>query len=75
MPSSKNTTNNTGAKATTSSSSSSGSKGRGSQGGTGVSKDFAESYGLKYHDAGDYQEAKNIQQALRDADKKYGRGK
>ena len=40
-----------------------------------MSKDFAESYGLKYHDAGDYQEAKNIQQALRDADKKYGRGK
>ena len=46
--------------------------GPGSQGGTGVSKNFTESYGLKFHEPGDYQEAQNIQQAFRDADAKYG---
>ena len=49
------------------------SKGQGSQGGTGVSKNFTESYGLKYNDPNDYQEAKAIQQAFRDADAKQGR--
>ena len=49
------------------------STGQGSQGGSGVSPRFAQSYGLKFHDPNDYQEAKNIQQAFRDADKQGGR--
>ena len=44
--------------------------GAGSQGGTGVSQNFAQSYGLKYHDEKDYAEAKAIQQAFREQDAK-----
>lgn len=47
--------------------------GQGSQGGSGVTPNFAQSYGLKYHDPADYQEAKDIQQAFRDADAESGR--
>ena len=45
-------------------------KGAGSQGGTGVSPNFAQSYGLKFHDQKDYAEAQAIQQAFRDQDAK-----
>ncbi len=55
------------------SSSGQGTKGPGSQGGTGVTKNFAESYGLKVHDQKDYEEAKAIQQAFRDQDAKQGK--
>ena len=48
-------------------------KGPGSQGGSGVSPDFARSYGLKYQDPEDYAEAKAIQQAFRDQDAKEGK--
>ena len=47
-------------------------KGAGSQGGTGVSPNFAHSYGLKFEDPKDYAEAKAIQQAFREQDAKGG---
>ncbi|KAL9102540.1 MAG: hypothetical protein Q9163_002319 [Psora crenata] len=65
-------TNSSGSKSTSSASGGSG-KGQGSQGGTAVSKNFAASYGLKWYDKDDYDEAKAIQQAFRDEDAKQGK--
>jgi len=76
MPSSSkqstNISNTSGSKSTASSNQSS-KGGVGSQGGSGVSTNFAASYGLKFHDQADYAEAKAIQQAFRDQDAKQGK--
>lgn len=71
MPSSSKEPSSSSSKSTSSSTSQS-DKGAGSQGGTGVSQNFAQSYGLKFHDSKDYAEAKAIQQAFRDQDAKQG---
>lgn len=71
MPSADKSTSQNASKA--SSSQRQNTKGPGSQRGTGVSKNFAESYGLKFHDPKDYEEAKAIQQAFRDQDAKQGK--
>ena len=57
-------------KSTAATSQSANQGGAGSQGGTGVSQDFAQSYGLKYQDGKDYAEAEAIQRAFRDQDAK-----
>ena len=57
-------------KSTSATSQSANQGGAGSQGGTGVSQDFAQSYGLKYQDEKDYAEAEAIQRAFRDQDAK-----
>lgn len=78
MPSAKDanaTTTGNGANSSSSSSSNkndNAAKGAGSQGGTGVGKNFAESYGLKMYEPGEYEEAQAIQQAFRDQDAKQG---
>ncbi|KAL9067492.1 MAG: hypothetical protein Q9161_006842 [Pseudevernia consocians] len=81
MPSSSKQTNSSSSNSTSSTNTSSSkstsstnqsNKGAGSQGGTGVSPNFAQSYGLKFHDPKDYAEAKAIQQAFRDQDAKQG---
>ena len=71
MPSSSKQPSSSNTKSTQSSNSQP-TKGPGSQGGTAVSPNFAQSYGLKYHDTKDYAEAKAIQQAFRDQDAKQG---
>lgn len=80
MPSAKDSTSKTGSNNGSKSSSSNNNKsnnaakgGPGSQGGTGVSKNFTESYGLKMHEPKEYEEAQAIQQAFRDEDKKQGK--
>lgn len=70
MPSSSKQPNGSSSKSSSSANQS--NKGAGSQGGTGVSPNFAQSYGLKFHDPKDYAEAKAIQQAFRDQDAKQG---
>lgn len=72
MPTSSKKPSNPSSKST--SSTSQADQGPGSQGGTGVSPEFAHSYGLKYHDPNDYAEAKAIQQAFRDQDAKQKHG-
>jgi len=70
MPSASKQSGSSSSKANDNTSAGQSSKGAGSQGGTGVSKEFTESYGLKFHDKDDYAEAKAIQQAFRDQDAK-----
>ncbi|KAF6235309.1 hypothetical protein HO173_006505 [Letharia columbiana] len=70
MPSSSKQPSSSTSKSTSASGQS--GKGAGSQGGTGVSPNFAQSYGLKFHDPKDYAEAQAIQQAFRDQDAKQG---
>ena len=73
MPSQNPSSNYGTSKNTSNASSAQPAKGPGSQGGSGVSKNFAESYGLKMHNPSDYKEAQAIQQAFRDQDAKGGR--
>ncbi len=70
MPSSNKQPGSSGSKSTSSTKQS--NKGAGSQGGTGVTPNVVQSYGLKFHDPKDYAEAKAIQQAFRDQDAKQG---
>ena len=74
MPSAK-ASSNTGSKSSSSNNNKPNNaikEGPGSQGGTGVSKNFTESYGLKMYEPEEYEEAQAIQQAFRDEDKKNG---